>query len=128
MKLIIPSGEAVVVVTTALATYNLSGVAPPEPAEQDAVLASFECNLIYQPAPPKRVLRQSIEEDELHGMLNRVHWTRANPTGNDAIRAATAKVVDALKLRLLADRPDIREYNAEAYALAGISGRYRKGG
>lgn len=83
MKWFIPLGAGVVILTTALIAHTFSGAASREPAKQDPVLAGFERNLNYEPTQPSRVLRSSIEQDELYEMLNRVHWSRPNPTSND---------------------------------------------
>ncbi len=58
-------------------TRNAETISESDPAPSaDPVLAAFERELNHEPAPPKPVRRDSIDDDLLYRRMNRIHWSR----------------------------------------------------
>ncbi len=77
-------------ILTALAVLAFFGIAtdPSVAGEPDQVQQSFERELNHEPAPPAKIRRESIDDDELYSIVNSVHWTRTDQEAAKAEEAA----------------------------------------
>ena len=94
MKWKVTLGAVAAVAAVALAAQSNSSSAKPDTSGNDAILASFERALNYEPAHARRVLRRSIGEDELYKLLNQVHWSRTTSAENDVKEVADDDQID----------------------------------